>query len=60
MKTEKLNKYRVIWCIDVWSDTPKQAAEFARELKSEALNFEVVDMATNEHTVLNLGESDVV
>lgn len=54
-------QYRVIWVIDVESDTPKQAAEYAKTIQMNplaALNFDIVDVNTNEHTVLNIGEND--
>jgi hypothetical protein len=51
-------KYRVVWVIDCETDTPEQAAVVAltvqKEKGSTALYFDVVDLATNEHTVVDL------
>jgi hypothetical protein len=53
-----MKTYRVMWEIDIDAQTPREAAEKAREIQidlgSEAIIFIIIDEENNEHYVIDL------
>lgn len=62
MPSTEEKRYVVRWTIDIWADTPEQAARTARliqlDAESEATIFEVLDVEGNILTEVDLLQTE--